>query len=171
VLQTGEHEQATVVALSEQSGEYTVFNFVVDGEHDYFVRAPGGEEAGVLVHNGEFGPCVANLGPDSAAQRAGRPGPSVPAGKAVAVEKTADGLKATSRPKTVTQARSTVRSGRDVYASDEATAREIAGGNRVGPETHLKPGESRFDHYHLDNREGGHIFFGEGSDPDVPGGE
>lgn len=78
------------------------------------------------------------------------------------VERLDDGLAAAGRPISPEQARNKVRSGKDVFAADRKTAEEIAGRGSVGPEIHRAGGTVRFPHFHLPNREGGHIFFGPG---------
>ena len=43
--------EARVATMEWRAGEFEVFNFEVEGVHNYFVSAPGGGD-GVLVHNG-----------------------------------------------------------------------------------------------------------------------
>ena len=42
---------AILVSSTWRQGDFTVYNFEVEGTHNYFVRAPGSESAAVLVHN------------------------------------------------------------------------------------------------------------------------
>jgi YD repeat-containing protein len=51
VLQTSGGDEATVLGLSFRSGDTDVFNFEVEGAHDYFVFDRSGNHC-VLVHNG-----------------------------------------------------------------------------------------------------------------------
>lgn len=50
-LHTEGSSGAVVVGSTWRQGDYTVFNFEVEGPHNYFVRAPGSDSAAVLVHN------------------------------------------------------------------------------------------------------------------------
>ncbi len=51
VLTTVGGGEAIVAELTWREGDFEVFNFEVEGVHNYFVSAPGGGD-GVLVHNG-----------------------------------------------------------------------------------------------------------------------
>jgi hypothetical protein len=51
VLHTSGGEEAVVLATSFVPGDVQVYNFEVEGLHNYFVRGADGERSGVLVHN------------------------------------------------------------------------------------------------------------------------
>jgi len=42
---------AILVSSTWRQGDFTVYNFEVEGTHNYFVRAPGSDAPAVLVHN------------------------------------------------------------------------------------------------------------------------
>jgi len=44
-----------LVSSTWRQGDFTVYNFEVEGTHNYFVRAPGSDAPAVLVHNTCFG--------------------------------------------------------------------------------------------------------------------
>ena len=44
---------AILVSSTWRQGDFTVYNFEVEGTHNYFVRAPGSDAAAVLVHNAD----------------------------------------------------------------------------------------------------------------------
>jgi len=46
---------AILVGKTWRQGDFTVYNFEVEKQHNYFVRAPGSESGAVLVHNTCFG--------------------------------------------------------------------------------------------------------------------
>ncbi len=52
VLRTVGGGEARVASIEWREGDFAVFNFEVEGVHNYYVRAPGSDGAGVLVHNG-----------------------------------------------------------------------------------------------------------------------
>ncbi|MEN0066046.1 MAG: polymorphic toxin-type HINT domain-containing protein, partial [Myxococcota bacterium] len=52
VLRTVGGGESRVASLAWREGDFEVFNFEVEGAHNYYVRAPGGDGDGVLVHNG-----------------------------------------------------------------------------------------------------------------------
>ncbi len=51
VLRTYGGSEATVLGLTLRKGDVEVYDIEVEGLHNFFVRGPGGEAAGVLVHN------------------------------------------------------------------------------------------------------------------------
>jgi RHS repeat-associated protein/uncharacterized repeat protein (TIGR01451 family) len=51
-LVTADGARAELVSKRVRHGATTVYNLEVDEHHNYYVRAPGSEAAGVLVHNG-----------------------------------------------------------------------------------------------------------------------
>ncbi|MEN0067140.1 MAG: RHS repeat-associated core domain-containing protein [Myxococcota bacterium] len=52
VLRTVGGGEARVASMNRREGDFEVFNFEVEGSHNYYVRAPAGDGDGVLVHNG-----------------------------------------------------------------------------------------------------------------------
>ncbi|MCK5940959.1 MAG: hypothetical protein KAI24_03225 [Planctomycetes bacterium] len=54
ILRTTDGITARVVSSRLRRGEFDVFNFEVEGEHNYFVSPPMSEEVGILVHNDCF---------------------------------------------------------------------------------------------------------------------
>ena len=43
--------EAILVSKTWRQGDFEVFDFEVEGLHNFYVRGPGGDAAGVLVHN------------------------------------------------------------------------------------------------------------------------
>ncbi|MCB9672659.1 MAG: hypothetical protein H6734_24490 [Alphaproteobacteria bacterium] len=63
VLQTYGGAEATVLGLTWKPGEVEVYDIEVEGLHNFFVRGPGSDAPGVLVHNstgGRFASSVAD---------------------------------------------------------------------------------------------------------------
>jgi len=71
---------AVLVSKTWRQGDFEVFDFEVAGLHNFYVRGPGGDAAGVLVHNSK-GPGIpggGGKGPGGGGPGAG-PGGDVPA--------------------------------------------------------------------------------------------
>ncbi|MBX2801355.1 MAG: HINT domain-containing protein [Myxococcales bacterium] len=141
VLRTVGGGEARVVSMDWHEGHFEVFNFEVEDAHNYYVRAPGSDGAGVLVHNG--------CGPKAPAREIElTPGKGHQAGGELSMDDAVE----------------CVRCGGDVIAKDKSTAREIAGRAGKGPPVRdpaHKPGEK--PHYHPTsdgvNRTGGHVLY------------
>jgi hypothetical protein len=153
-LTTSDGRRGRVIATNRDAHPegIPIFNFEVEGSHNYFVSADGSTQS-ILVHN--------------QSPRTGPRGPFTSPGRIQKVRRTPQGLQPYGRPLTVEQARRAVRRGADIYTPDRDTACQIAGRGAVGPETHPRAGENRFPHYHTsdraghgDGQDGGHIFFG-----------
>ena len=74
-------------------------------------------------------------------------------------------ISAYGKPINLVEARNVVSKGGNVYVKTRAEARQIAGRAAVKPEIdrRIPKYESRFWHYHLKDRKGGHTFYGPGT--------
>ena len=111
--------EAILVSKTWRQGDFEVFDFEVAGLHNFYVRGPGGDAAGVLVHNSDGGNVVyraLRAGEDPAVGLSAKvPGAGTDVGSHVMGNQTTDLISATKDPEL---ARGLFNSGNGVVAID-----------------------------------------------------